>query len=457
MARELAPGPGANTSESPKRKTLAGLLEGELDYHGFASGYGPHNIHAFAAKFPPQLPHLFIDQLTEPGDLVLDPMMGSGTALVEAVALGRSAVGFDIDPLAVRITRVKTTGQSRRDLERAQTEVAARARSILSRGAAVSGALSARFDAATRRFIDFWFLEPTQRQLMALVIAIEEEERPSLRRLLELTLSSVVVTKSGGVTRARDLAHGRPHRVEAKVPRDAIDQFERRLRSNAASIAPPGEAGLEWDRPPASNRRGAEEACRPSAVAEPLTADARAMPLGDETVDLVVTSPPYANAIDYMRAHKFSLVWLGRSTRKLTRLRSRYIGAERVADGGGPTLPDGPERVIAALSELDGARSRVLRRYFTEMARATSEMFRVLRRDAAAVVIVGTSTVRGLDVQTHTCLAEIAASAGFDVVGIGRRTLDRNRRMLPVSRVMRTDSTIERRMHEEHIIGLWKR
>ena len=121
-------------------------------------------------------------------------MMGSGTALVEAVALGRSAVGFDIDPLAVRISRVKTTGQSRRDLERAQTEVAARARSILRQEAVVSGALSARFDAGTKRFIDFWFLEPTQRQLMALVLAIEEEERPSLRRLLELTLSSVVVT-----------------------------------------------------------------------------------------------------------------------------------------------------------------------------------------------------------------------------------------------------------------------
>jgi DNA modification methylase len=180
------------------------------------------------------------------------------------------------------------------------------------------------------------------------------------------------------------------------------------------------------------------------------------MPLGDQTVDLVVTSPPYANAIDYMRAHKFSLVWLGRSTRRLSHLRSRYIGAERVAAGDCPPLPEGPERVIAALGELDGVRSRVLRRYFTEMARATSEMFRVLRSDAAAVIVVGTSTMRGLDVQTHTCLAEIAASAGFDVVGIGRRTLDRNRRMLPVSRIRRTDSTIERRMHEEHVIGLWK-
>jgi hypothetical protein len=119
-------------------------------------------------------------------------------------------------------------------------------------------------------------------------------------------------------------------------------------------------------------------------------------------------------------------------------------------------LPDAPEKVIAALGVLDGARSRVMRRYFTEMALAIAEMYRVLRGDAAAVVIVGASTARGLVVQTHICLAEIAASAGFDVVGIGRRTLDRNRRMLPVSRVWRADSTIERRMHEEHVIGLWK-
>ncbi|MBI4166213.1 MAG: hypothetical protein HY508_10830, partial [Acidobacteria bacterium] len=65
-------------------------------------------LHAFAAKFPPQLPRVFIEGLTVKGETVMDPMMGSGTAIVESFLCGRRAVGFDIDPLALMICRVKT-------------------------------------------------------------------------------------------------------------------------------------------------------------------------------------------------------------------------------------------------------------------------------------------------------------------------------------------------------------
>lgn len=60
-----------------KRDRLAALLEGELNFHGENSSYASHDLHAFAAKFPPQLPRAFIRGLTECDDLVLDPMMGS--------------------------------------------------------------------------------------------------------------------------------------------------------------------------------------------------------------------------------------------------------------------------------------------------------------------------------------------------------------------------------------------
>jgi hypothetical protein len=84
-----------------------------------------------------------------------------------------------------------------------------------------------------------------------------------------------------------------------------------------------------------------------------------------------------------------------------------------------------------------------------------TEMYRVLRHDAAAVVIVGPSVMRGINVQTHHCLADIAADVGFDVVGVVQRMLDRNKRMMP-ARFRKTDSMIEQRMHEEYVIGLWK-
>ena len=90
------------------RRSLSKLLSADLDFHQDASNYASHALHAFAAKFPPQLPRVFIEGLTVKGETVMDPMMGSGTAIVEAFLCGRRAVGFDIDPLALVICRVKT-------------------------------------------------------------------------------------------------------------------------------------------------------------------------------------------------------------------------------------------------------------------------------------------------------------------------------------------------------------
>ena len=88
---------------------LSELLSGDLDFHNQSSNYASHNFHAFAAKFPPQLPAKFILELTNHGDSVLDPMLGSGTSILEAYLAGRFGIGFDIDPLALMIAGVKVT------------------------------------------------------------------------------------------------------------------------------------------------------------------------------------------------------------------------------------------------------------------------------------------------------------------------------------------------------------
>ncbi|MCX7542235.1 hypothetical protein OS128_04815 [Corynebacterium sp. P5848] len=61
--------------------------------------------------------------------------------------------------------------------------------------------------------------------------------------------------------------------------------------------------------------------------------DARALDLPDASVDLVITSPPYLNAIDYMRGHKMSLIWFGHTIPELRKIRSNSIGADRALDG----------------------------------------------------------------------------------------------------------------------------
>lgn len=270
---------------------------------------------------------------------------------------------------------------------------------------------------------------------MALVLAIRDVADETIRRFLELTLSSIIVTKSGGVSRARDLAHSRPHLDKAKVPKNALELFSYRFQKNLSSL----HELKVGDKVPAI-----------------IAGDARLIPLADGAIDLIVTSPPYANAIDYIRAHKFSLVWLGKSLSDLSKLRPQYIGSEHIGQGQCGDLPDRPSRILEELRQRDQKKSAVLRKYFVEMKIILSEMLRILRPESAAIVVVGTSTMRGMDVQTHDCLAEVALELGFDVVGVKQRRLDRNRRMMPARFGKKADSQIEQRMHEEYVIGLLK-
>lgn len=73
-----------------------------------------HSYYRYPARFSPIFARTAIDTLTSPGDLVLDPFAGGGTSLVEARALGRPGIGFDISPLAVFVSKAKTTILSRR-------------------------------------------------------------------------------------------------------------------------------------------------------------------------------------------------------------------------------------------------------------------------------------------------------------------------------------------------------
>src|SRR4030067_1562116 len=86
---------------------LISLLKSDLDFHSQSGHNLMHNFHSFPAKFPPQLPRKFIDALTQPGDVVLDPMLGSGTTILEAFLAGRKGIGFGIDPFALKISKKK--------------------------------------------------------------------------------------------------------------------------------------------------------------------------------------------------------------------------------------------------------------------------------------------------------------------------------------------------------------
>ncbi len=320
--------------------------------------------------------------------------------------LGRRAVGCDIDPLARMIAAAKLTPidpiaalrEGNKIIDGA-SDYYRRARWRLQRESKL------RFDAKTRKFIRYWFLPQHQLELLALVQRIESLPRGGTRDFLRVVFSSTIIAKSGGVSLARDLAHTRPHRDTQKTPPSAFIEFDRRLERNVATL----------DKHAPSDAASAADTGLPPP-----------------SVDLIVTSPPYANnAIDYMRAHKFALVWFGWKIDDLARIRAQYVGHDAIAGLRYDGLPSRCEDTLVKLADRDDRKALVLRRYFEEMKTVIAEMKRVLKSGRPIVIVVGSSRLRGLDVETHKGLAAIGESVGLALAGIGTRRLDRDKRMMP--------------------------
>jgi len=427
--------PSKESDSAKRREIFEKLLKSNLDFKTSKNNHEPrHSWHAFPAKFPWELPKLFIENLTQANERVLDPMAGSCTTLIEASLLNRDSIGCDIDPLSLLIGKAKFqrfSPISVVDLVHLVLKEA-KAKFDFHRDTLV-GELKERFDGETLDFLDYWFFEDTQLELLALIQEIEKVGDKAVKQFLMLNFSGIIITKSGGVTRAYDLAHTRPHRVLSKKPNSVFIEFSKRLFKNLQNFKelPPSEVLLE-------------------------EANAKNLPLDNESVDLIVTSPPYANnAIDYMRAHKFSLVWFGCGISGLKHTRKTYLGSENTQDFHFGDLPDFSNGKVRQLKKINEKKGKALHRYYSEMSEVIKEMYRVLKHGKACVIIVASSVLSDLDVETHLCLADIGRSHGFDVVHIGKRNIDRNKRMLPTSN-NKTDSQIESRMHDEYVLGFWK-
>lgn len=416
-----------------KAKALQEALAADLSFTSPRSRPHPlHAIHPYAARFPHGLAAHFITKLTAPGETVLDPTCGSGITLLEAGLNGRSAIGADIDPLAIMQSAARSQHVAPEAVWRDGYDAWTKAGRMVDTGQPWQD-LAERLDDATRRFITDWFHPVTRNELAALSTAIADTNQASVRNILLVTMSSTIISNRG-VSMAADIAHSRPHRRhETTPPPSAMSLFKKRLEATARAYA-------------ARPRTGNGNVIR---------ADARNLPIRNEHADLALWSPPYANALDYLRSHKFTLVWLNASIDRLSQLGRNYMGTERTRPQPG-TAPISPaaRRAVSQLNNVSAKIAAAMGEYFNDLEQAVGETARVLRPGSACIMIVAPSIVRGVSVATHEATAQAIESAGLTNVSITQRPIDRNRRMMPTKQ--QPGKGIENRMRTEYIVAAIK-
>ncbi len=268
---------------------------------------GRNPIHPFPARMAPGIALEALGEQKIPLR-VLDPMAGSGTVLAVARAKGHHAFGIDLDPLAVLLAGVWTRTADAPRIKDKASEVFDLAKAIF-RLLTSAESYPVRSDADTRKFIRYWFDDYTRRQLTALSCAIRSVHDELTQNVLWCGFSRLIITKQAGASLAMDLSHSRPHKAFDRAPIKPFNRFMDAVELVVSNCPHHGSGRLG---PRTFVKHG----------------DARKLDIDNHSIDLVLTSPPYLNGIDYMRCSKFALVWMGHNVNELRQIRACSVGTE---------------------------------------------------------------------------------------------------------------------------------
>lgn len=385
---------------------MSGLLTQDWAFTDDDTRYLTHDLHPYPAKFIPQIPAHLIARLSMPGDRVFDPFGGSATTAVEAVRLGRRACSIDANPLSALIGRVKTgymTPSARADLEQL-------AAAVESRLVGADDEIEAQWPSVLERHgkfrpeipnIEKWFNREAQAALCLLRHLIDTTTKDLSRDAALLALSRIIlrVSNQESETRYVSVKKNVSFKIGLRAYLESLRTVMRRL-DNAASE-------LQY------------------ADAEFLIGDSRNdlhKSIGECSVDLIVTSPPYPNATDYHLYHRFRLFWLGYDPRQLGHIEiGSHLRHQRNNSG--------------------------FEEYHEDMVKVLSGCAHVLAPGRFAVFVVGDALFKGESFSTATAISEAAKAAGLLAVGM----IDR-----PIHTTKRSFAKPARRARLEQLVVLQK-
>jgi DNA modification methylase len=290
--------------------------------------YLTHWIYPYKGKFHPQMIRALLNIIgLKEGDTVLDPFIGSGTTAVEAQVLGINCVGIDISPLCILQSKVKTESvQVFDEIEEIKDRILNKVNSGLfnQEGKPLLETIDSIPNEKVRNFYK-----------MAYLVAVSDNSRR--RRNFEQAFYKNLNLMIKSVKDFRDIAE------------------ELKLKLGKIEI---------------------------------IRGDCRSLPLENESIDGIITSPPYSIALDYVINDSHALKVLGY---ELSELREEFVGVRG----------HGPERINL---------------YNQDMKKSYGEMYRVLKPKKFVAIVIGNATYMGEEIKTVEFTIDYCQKIGFKLI-----------------------------------------
>jgi len=343
------------------------LLDVALDAK--KTNYLTHGLHPYPAKFIPQIPNILIKEFTKPNDVVLDPFCGSGTSLVESKLLGRNSIGIDLHPLAAFLSKVKTSKIEESDLKLVPSILKKIEKQIddyynLKSTPEEKWKAIQLPDFSNR---DHWF----QKNVLFELAIIKKKSKncsSELSDLLLCAMSAIIVPVSNqhGETRYAAVEKNIPPKKTFNLFQDKIKQYILKI-SEFNSTSSDG-----WTKVHNTDSRNLEF-------------------IENNSVDFIITSPPYANTFEYYLYHKHRMNWLDMDWQNVrdNEIGSRYIHSSR----------------------KEGINS-----YVDSLEPCFRHFNRVLKKKKYFVIVIGDSVIAKERFSGMDITKKLAKKTGFDLI-----------------------------------------
>ncbi len=329
--------------------------------------YLTHSLHPYPAKFPPQLPKKILESYSVKGQTVLDPFCGSGTTLIEARIFGANAIGVDVNGLSVLLSQVKATPLSKEQLANIENFIVEMERTIFEWN--FNGRPNITVKEIEGR--DHWFQKNVSEEITFLLNKISQQCDNDVQNFLKIVLSSIIVRVSNQESDTRFAA------IQKNIPDClTLELFCKRAREYTMRM------------------KEFSELVQKNTELHVINADSRNLNfIADNSIDIIITSPPYANTYDYYLYHKFRKRWLDLDVKFA---QYNEIGSRR------------------EYSSLKGKKEK----WNEDLIKCFREMQRVLKSKHLAFIVIGDSVINKELIQIDKEISNFEPEIGFKVKDI---------------------------------------
>lgn len=366
------------------------FVDTSWDFRDAYTKYSNHGFHTYPAMMIPQIARRLIGTYGKNAEVLLDPFMGSGTALLEATLHKNfeKAYGIDINPLALLIAKVKTTPIDPKSL---WCEYHKLMRRCIEDKRAVNfeqkGVEKPNFFN-----INFWFKPHIITDLAIIKNNIDKVEDQDVKNFFLVVFSEIVRDVSNTRNKEYKLYRMSESMLKKHNP-DTINKFRIKLKENVSRME--------------EYTKGYNSKCEVNILAED-TRNTTSIP--DEEVDLIVTSPPYGDSrttVAYGQFSRLALQWLGYDKKTVLSIDKVSLGGIPTKDLknglGSPTL----KKTLEKIAEQSPRRARDVLSFYVDFDKCVKELHRVTKKGAFLCFVVGNRTVKGVQIPTDEIILEL--------------------------------------------------